>query len=126
MTVLDCSTCHTPKMFDESGMPMFEPDGALKHDHERFLSGHPANEPYPTWSFEDAMKGSFGAMNAGLTAWAGPWGVSFTANLTPDKETGLGEWTEEAFIQSLRQENTRVRQTGVQFSLRCRGTHTVI
>ncbi len=29
-------------------------------------------------------------------------GVSFPANLTPDKETGLGEWTEEAFIQALR------------------------
>lgn len=37
-----------------------------------------------------------------LTAWAGPWGVSFAANLTPDNETGIGEWTEEAFVQSLR------------------------
>ena len=30
-----------------------------------------------------------------MTAFAGPWGVSFAANLTPDKETGLGSWTEE-------------------------------
>ena len=36
------------------------------------------------------------------TAWAGPWGVSFTANLTPDKETGLGDWTEEMFIKTMR------------------------
>jgi hypothetical protein len=28
--------------------------------------------------------------------------VSFTANLTPDKETGLGTWTEENFIQTIR------------------------
>ena len=42
------------------------------------------------------------ATNMHLTAWAGPWGTSFTANLTPDKETGLGEWTEEAFMQALR------------------------
>ena len=42
---------------------------------------------------------SFAATN---TAWAGPWGVSFTANLTPDKETGLGDWTEEQFIAALR------------------------
>ena len=28
------------------------------------------------------------------TAFAGPWGVSFAANLTPDPETGLGKWTE--------------------------------
>ena len=33
---------------------------------------------------------------------AGPWGVSFTANLTPDKETGLGNWTEEMFITTMR------------------------
>ena len=29
------------------------------------------------------------------TAFAGPWGVSFAANLTPDPETGLGKWTED-------------------------------
>jgi mono/diheme cytochrome c family protein len=36
------------------------------------------------------------------TAFAGPWGVSFAANLTPDKETGLGAWTEEMFIATMR------------------------
>jgi hypothetical protein len=36
------------------------------------------------------------------TAWAGPWGVSFTANLTPDPETGLGRWTERDFVQTIR------------------------
>ena len=36
------------------------------------------------------------------TAFAGPWGVSFTANLTPDKETGLGSWSEEIFIAAMR------------------------
>ena len=36
------------------------------------------------------------------TAFAGPWGVSFTANLTPDPETGLGKWTETTFIETLR------------------------
>jgi hypothetical protein len=28
--------------------------------------------------------------NEMLTAWAGPWGVSFALNLTPAKETGIG------------------------------------
>ena len=37
-----------------------------------------------------------------LTAWAGPWGVSFTANLTPDKETGLGKWTLRNFKDTIR------------------------
>jgi hypothetical protein len=37
-----------------------------------------------------------------MTAFAGPWGVSFTANLTPDPETGLGRWTEEMFLATIR------------------------
>jgi hypothetical protein len=37
-----------------------------------------------------------------LTAWAGPWGVSFALNLTPDVATGIGEWSEETFIQAMR------------------------
>ena len=37
-----------------------------------------------------------------LTAWAGPWGVSFATNLTPDIATGMGEWDEETFIQAMR------------------------
>jgi hypothetical protein len=37
-----------------------------------------------------------------MTAFAGPWGVSYAANLTPDKETGMGNWTEEMFVTALR------------------------
>jgi hypothetical protein len=40
--------------------------------------------------------------NDSLTAWAGPWGVSFAINLTPDVETGIGEWSEESFIRLAR------------------------
>ena len=44
-----------------------------------------------------------GGMTGTNTAWSGPWGVSFTANLTPDPETGIWrEMTEEQFIQALR------------------------
>jgi hypothetical protein len=41
-------------------------------------------------------------MSATMTAWTGPWGVSFTANLTPDPETGLGKWTQRNFIETIR------------------------
>jgi hypothetical protein len=37
-----------------------------------------------------------------LTAWAGPWGVSYAKNLTPDLNTGIGSWSEETFIKALR------------------------
>jgi hypothetical protein len=43
-----------------------------------------------------------GLTNGDMTAWAGPWGVSFAYNLTPDMQTGIGGWTEEMFIQTLR------------------------
>jgi hypothetical protein len=35
-------------------------------------------------------------------AFAGAWGMSFAANLTPDPETGLGTWTEQQFLDTLR------------------------
>jgi len=89
VTVMDCHGCHTPfKM----GQP----------DMTRMLMGHPqdvkiaAAPPVPAGGVWSA------AVNATNTAWAGPWGVSFTANLTPDRATGLGAWTEEMFVNSIR------------------------
>jgi hypothetical protein len=71
-------------------------------DTTRHLAGHPAGMVYPTWSPADGQRGAIALGNPFLTAWAGPWGVSFAPNLTPDKATGLGEWTEEAFMQAIR------------------------
>jgi mono/diheme cytochrome c family protein len=34
--------------------------------------------------------------------WRGPWGISFARNLTPDRETGLGAWTDEQIAHTLR------------------------
>ena len=36
-----------------------------------------------------------------FTAWIGPWGISYSANLTPD-ETGTGKWTENQFLYAVR------------------------
>ena len=36
------------------------------------------------------------------TAYTGPWGISYTANLTPDQNTGIGIWTEDMFINAIR------------------------
>ena len=95
VTISGCHDCHTPKVQGPQGIP--QPDQA------RLLSGHPANLPYPTWSAEDLQnRHAVGMTNEMMTAWAGPWGVSFAANLTPDKETGIQEWSEAMFIQALR------------------------
>ena len=37
--------------------------------------------------------------------WAGPWGVVYAANLTPDPETGLGKWKLEEIAKALRTGN---------------------
>jgi hypothetical protein len=37
-----------------------------------------------------------------MTAAAGPWGVSYAANITPD-DTGMGAWTEAQFIKAIRE-----------------------
>jgi len=94
-TVGGCNDCHTPKVQNPQGIPV--PDQA------RLLSGHPENLPYPKWSPDDIQNRHALAMtNEMMTAWAGPWGVSFAANLTPDKETGIQEWSETMFIQAMR------------------------
>jgi hypothetical protein len=66
----------------------------------RALSGHPEGVVMPS---PPKLEGPWtGAMSATMTAWTGPWGVSFTANLTPDPETGLGKWTQRNFIETIR------------------------
>jgi hypothetical protein len=94
-TIMGCHDCHTPKTQG--------PDGKPGLDTARLLSGHPETMPYPTWMPADMeQRHAFALTNPMLTAWAGPWGVSFSSNLTPDKETGIGEWTEESFIRAVR------------------------
>ncbi len=41
-----------------------------------------------------------GATNT-LSAWVGPWGIYYAANITSDS-TGIGNWTEEQFLLYLR------------------------
>ena len=88
-----CHDCHTPKKIGPNG-----PEA----DMSRMLSGHPESEGVPP-----PFKGASGPytihINDHLTAWSGAWGVSFAANLTPDQNTGLGIWTEDMFLNALKQ-----------------------
>ena len=51
-------------------------------DMARALSGHP--ESIKVDGPAKLPNGWMAAVNPTFTAWSGPWGVSFTANLTPD------------------------------------------
>jgi hypothetical protein len=90
-----CHDCHSPKVAGPGGIPL--------PDEKRLLSGHPEKDPYPVWMpASSKAHDNLATTSSMMTAWAGPWGVSFAGNLTPDKETGMGEWSEENFIQAMR------------------------
>ena len=86
-----CNDCHTPHKLGPNGP---EPD--LTH----FLAGHPENAKLPTPPSLPA--GPWVAVTTGDTAWSGPWGISYAANLTPDQVTGLGIWKEDMFLKAMR------------------------
>lgn len=86
-----CNDCHTPTKMGPNGP---EPDMS------RMLSGHPESvkvtkPPVLTGTWMAAASTTF-------TAWVGPWGISYTANLTPDA-SGLSAWTEDMFIKAIRE-----------------------
>jgi hypothetical protein len=73
-------------------------------DESRALSGHPATEKLAPVPVGIPTMGAWEvAANGGFTAYLGPWGTSFARNLTPDVATGLGSWTEQMFIDTIRQ-----------------------
>ena len=87
-----CNDCHTPKKMGPQG-----PEADLT----RLLSGNPegSNLPAPP----KLPEGPWMAVASwDLTAWSGPWGLSYAVNLTPDENTGLGIWTEEIFVKAMK------------------------
>lgn len=87
---MGCHDCHSPKKMGPNG-PEIIP--------ELMLSGFQANYP-PMITDTSLTNKGYGIFNPDLTAAAGPWGVSYAANLTPDV-TGIGTWTEEQFKRAL-------------------------
>lgn len=91
VTTMGCGDCHSPKVMGPQGP---EPDPA------RLLSGHPAEIPIA--AVNSATTKDWVLFNTMSTAAVGPWGVSYSANLTSDS-TGIGTWTEEQFARALRE-----------------------
>jgi hypothetical protein len=94
VTLGGCHDCHTPKLMTGKGPVL---------DTKRLLSGFPSSEKVPAVPEGSVGPNSWGGLFTNdLTGWAGPWGISFASNLTPDKETGIGAWTGKTFIKALR------------------------
>jgi len=93
VTIASCEDCHSPKIFTAMGpIP----------DTTRALSGHPGGIPKMPIDKKVLVPGNWVLLCPDLTCFVGPFGVSFPANLTPDSTTGLGAWTEEVFVNTMR------------------------
>jgi mono/diheme cytochrome c family protein len=101
VTIGGCNDCHSPKRMGPAG-PEIIP--------ELMLSGYPASQPVPAFDSRMFAQG-FSMFTPDLTAAAGPWGVSFAANLTSD-ETGIGNWTAEQFERALREGKSKGLEGG--------------
>lgn len=92
VAITGCSDCHTPMKMGPQGP---EPDMT------KYLSGHPTGLKMPKAPTLAMPWGWAGAITN--TAFSGPWGVDYSANLTTDQGTGvLATWTEEMFVRAMR------------------------
>jgi hypothetical protein len=93
VTILACNDCHTPYHIGPNGIP--EPDMT------KMLSGHPEGLKMPPGP--KLPEGPWLWVGAATnTAFAGPWGVTYSTNLTPDQNTGIGIWTEDMFVRAIK------------------------
>jgi hypothetical protein len=93
VTGSSCNDCHSPKMMTPMGpVP----------DTTKLLSGHPGAQPILPIDKKALQPGNWVLIGPDLTMFVGPWGISYAANLTPDSATGIGTWTDDVFIKTLR------------------------
>ena len=91
VTVGGCDDCHTPKNFGPNGPEL---------DMSRRLSGHPAGSVVAP--VDTSLLHQYAYFSHDLTTAIGTWGVTFSANLTPDNETGIGTWQPEMFVNAMK------------------------
>lgn len=93
LTIGGCNDCHTPKIFSPAGMSL---------DSSKLYAGHIAGRPLPSPDPAALTPGNWAQMSPEATAFVGPWGISYASNLTPDSATGIGAWSEEVFVKTMR------------------------
>lgn len=93
VTIGGCHDCHSPKTIGTNG---------LKEDSTRLLSGYDSSRPFVGFDKNVARSGNMVIFNIESTAFAGPWGVSYAANLTPHK-SGIGGWDLKRFAKAMKE-----------------------
>jgi len=91
VNTIGCDDCHSPKVMGPKGPEV---------DMSKRFSGHPADQALP--KVDAAQTKSYILFSPGQTAYVGPWGTSYAANITSD-QTGIGNWTEQQFIKAMRE-----------------------
>ena len=100
---IGCDDCHSPKKMGANGPELIP---------ELRLSGYPSDRPIQK---QVGNSGQMGWMlfSQDLTSAVGPWGISFSANITSD-ESGVGNWTEQNFITAMRKGKIKGMENGRQ------------
>lgn len=95
VTTHGCNDCHSAKTWGPEGPGI---------DQAMMMAGHPASETLPEHdpSLVGMAPGKWILANNNFTAYVGPWGTSYAANLTPDP-TGIGSWTEDQFLLAMKE-----------------------
>jgi len=91
VNAMGCDDCHSPKRMGPQG-PEIIP--------ELRLSGHPHDAKLPPVDTTAVKNWALMAMDG--TAMVGPWGASYSANITSD-QTGIGAWSEAQFLKAIRE-----------------------
>lgn len=87
-----CNDCHSPKVMTTTGPNI---------DESRQFAGHPAGSPLPAVNVAALQPGNWINASGDLTAWVGPWGMSYSANISSDSATGIGAWSEQNFLDAM-------------------------
>lgn len=101
VSAMGCDDCHSPKKMGPNGPEL---------DMEHRFGGHLANAPLgkPNTS---VMKDGYMLFAMDLTSAVGPWGQSYSANISSD-ETGIGNWSEEQFMTAIREGKSKGLKEG--------------
>jgi len=89
---IGCDDCHSPKRIGSNGPEVIP---------ELRFSGYPSGRPIQS-ADANAVKKGWVLFGPDLTSSVGPWGMSFSANISSDA-TGIGNWREAQFIKAIRE-----------------------
>jgi hypothetical protein len=92
VNAIGCDDCHSPKKFGPNG-----PETDMEHRFSGYLATNPKSKVNTS-----VMKDGWVLFAMDLTSAVGPWGQSYSANISSDA-TGIGNWTEEQFFRALRE-----------------------